>query len=45
MMTKEMSTKMLDLMTAGAVFLVLGYDHISHKLEMLNFFFKNCFYC
>ena len=45
MMTKEGSTKMVDLMTGGAVFLVLGYDHISNKLEMLNFFFKNCLYC
>ena len=38
MMTKEASTKLVNFMTPGPVVLVLGRGHISHIVEMHNFF-------
>ena len=40
MMTKEGSTKIVNIMTPGSVVLVLGYGHISHIVKM-HYFFKN----
>ena len=40
MMTKEGSTKIVNIMTPGAGILVLGRGHISHIVKM-HYFFKN----
>ena len=40
MMTKEGSTEIVNFMTPGAGFLVLGRGHISHIVKM-HYFFKN----
>ena len=40
MMTKEVSTKIVNFMTPGAGVLVLGRGHISHILKM-HYSFKN----
>ena len=37
MMTKGGSTKIVNFMTPGAGVLVLGHDHISNIVKMLNF--------
>ena len=40
MMTKEVSTKIINFMTPGAEFLVLGRGHIRQTVKM-HYFFKN----
>ena len=40
MMTKEGSTKIVNIMTPGAGVLVQGRGHLSHKLKM-HYFFTN----
>ena len=42
MMTKEVSTKIVNYLTPGAGVPVLGRGHISHKMKM-HYFFKNLF--
>ena len=38
MITREESTKIVNLMTSGAEILVLGHDHVSHVVKMYYFF-------
>ena len=42
MMTKELSTKIVNFMTPGVGVLVLGRGHISHIAKM-HYFFKNLY--
>ena len=43
MMTKEVSTKIVNYFTPGVGVLVQGRGHISHKVKM-HYFFKNLLY-
>ena len=43
MNTKEVSTKIVNFITPGAGDLVLGRDHINHRVKM-HYFFNNHLY-